>query len=92
MSLSITFLSLNLCGQDPSDGSNPWTRRKELCVDLLKKFRPIIFCIQAGEHRRERTHVVSAVIDHAKWQQPGDLVVLGLHRVHTKDLLRSFLQ
>eukprot|EP00243_Klebsormidium_subtile_P002899 TRINITY_DN15915_c0_g1_i1.p1 TRINITY_DN15915_c0_g1~~TRINITY_DN15915_c0_g1_i1.p1 ORF type:complete len:309 (+),score=10.35 TRINITY_DN15915_c0_g1_i1:322-1248(+) len=50
MSLSITFLSLNLCGQDPSDGSNPWARRKELCVDLLKKFRPIIFCIQAGLH------------------------------------------
>lgn len=52
MSLSITFLTLNLCGQDPSDGKNPWIHRKELCVDLLKKFRPIIFCVQAGEFLR----------------------------------------
>jgi len=46
-SLSITVMTLNLHeGEQPSESSNSWEKRRDICVSVITSYSPTILCTQ----------------------------------------------
>lgn len=48
----LSVMSFNLRYDEPADGSNKWSNRKEACITMLKELSPAIFGIQEGLHHQ----------------------------------------
>lgn len=45
---NLSIMSFNLRYDEPADGENQWTKRKESCVKMITNIQPSIFGIQEG--------------------------------------------
>ncbi|CAM6129218.1 unnamed protein product [Calypogeia fissa] len=48
VNLSLPVMSFNLHRDRAEDGPNSWEHRRELCVNLINKFSPLVVCTQEG--------------------------------------------